>query len=621
MLLAFSTVAFSAQDLEFDAKRNGVELYGPYIKYNFLKPPYSFSQHEFNKTDLRFEIRALDSPAKTEEPKAEDKGEADKNQTKKQESTTPQQTFLYAIWPKYFLRFGQLTLYDLKNKEIESFSFSPEDVQTESRFSVFRFPFEAIKHVAEYEKGIHFCIKDRIPGTFVQVCSDKIKLSENQFAPIRKSDQVKVLVNGKKVPTNAQINLGKNDKEIEIHIKFKSGLKIFIKDQVRHVDIENVSLNIREKRIGVAGKRESHHKEKLSLKQQVFKFLKEKNYYVEKLRPNVDWPQELIDVEMEFAPYQEGAGTQLYGLSFDEIPSENYNIHLDDKAPIATYSSEVVLRGFKSPEEEVFGVRKGALKINKEKKIFLWKFKTPNKGEYNKDHIVYRRNKDQKFYLSRRVFRGHQGSISANAALTGSLDLSIVPGYTLNADFWPETIYNRHPAFFQRWGLGIGKFQTLSSFSVQGTREKFSVDWTNIDIMGRFTRGVRPVQSTFGAALRYLVPTVDRTTRSTLSPQMLGLGVFWHTAPQKIIDDFFNIAPFFRYPKWMEISLYVYPVTFADVSLGLAFSYHARGRLLFAQNWFFDASINVNSVTFQKAGDSKVSISTAHGTLGFGYSF
>ena len=157
------------------------------------------------------------------------------------------------------------------------------------------------------------------------------------------------------------------------------------------------------------------------------------------------------------------------------------------------------------------------------------------------------------------------------------------------------------------------------------------MDLTHIEVLGRFKAGVRPVESSFGAGLRVMNAQFPRSggqvgRDSTLNMNLIGVGIFWHTAPQKVVDDFFNFAPFFRYPKWMELALFYYPVTVTSgYQIGYAISYNARGRLLFAKNWFFDASINVNSIQFTAAINAndinKLNISTAHGTIGFGYAF
>ena len=150
----------------------------------------------------------------------------------------------------------------------------------------------------------------------------------------------------------------------------------------------------------------------------------------------------------------------------------------------------------------------------------------------------------------------------------------------------------------------------------------------NFDLMFRLKPGVRPVQSSFGLGLRYLNFKLFRSISTDIETQMLGIGGFWHTAPQKIVDDIFNIVPFFRYPKWMEVSFYYYPLLLGPEQIGFSFSWQARGRMFFSKRWFLDASFNVNAISFKKSkiagvtqGADDFNIGTAHGTIGVGFFF
>jgi len=84
VLIWFSGLSSAtAQELRYDAKKNGVILYGPYLKYNFLSPPFSFGLSEFKKSDLSLKvIKENDQP------------------------------YLLAQWPSYFLKSGKISIYD-----------------------------------------------------------------------------------------------------------------------------------------------------------------------------------------------------------------------------------------------------------------------------------------------------------------------------------------------------------------------------------------------------------------------------------------------------------------------------------------------------------------------------
>ena len=71
----------------------------------------------------------------------------------------------------------------------------------------------------------------------------------------------------------------------------------------------------------------------------------------------------------------------------------------------------------------------------------------------------------------------------------------------------------------------------------------------------------------------------------------------------------------------MELSVFYYPLIVGDFNLGFSWSYHAKGRLYFSKDWYFEATINVMDISFEAVGDTKPRVSTVHGTLGFGWMF
>ncbi|MCJ8277981.1 MAG: hypothetical protein HRT44_13635, partial [Bdellovibrionales bacterium] len=323
----------------------------------------------------------------------------------------------------------------------------------------------------------------------------------------------------------------------------------------------------------------------------------------------------------EFVPYPLGASAQHYGLILDTIPPP-FKFKISEDSPITTYRSVVELEGTKAKSEILTARTKNELFIHKDEKSFIWKFPTPEKGRMSKNYLALKQDGEY-YYFSRRIFRAHRGSISAAAALSTNIaTLEIVPGYVYSADFWPESVWGKQSWAYQRWGFGFNIYETLQVFKPEKDfTENISINPINFDVMYRFSPGIRPVQSSFGVALRYLRYTLFRSINQDLVPGFLGVGGFWHTAPQKIVDDAFNIVPIFRYPKWMELSAFYYPVIVGEYGLGFSWSYHAKGRLYFSQDWYFEATINVMDISFESIGDTSPRVSTVHGTLGFGWMF
>jgi len=198
---------------------------------------------------------------------------------------------------------------------------------------------------------------------------------------------------------------------------------------------------------------------------------------------------------------------------------------------------------------------------------------------------------------------------------------SVVPGVQFQADYWSEKLLTKRPFLFQRWGVGVGHSEGLGELDIPGLGEALRQSSTFVDLMFRFSPGVRPVQSSFGVGARYFDLNILGGTRGDVDPTLYGLGLFWHTAPLGVVDATVNVIPFFDQPKWMEISAYYYPVANGeDFSLRFAYSVHVRGRLMFSKKWFLDANLNYHALGFSKSRFSGSGV-VAEGSLGLGMNF
>ncbi|MCB0377259.1 MAG: hypothetical protein KDD33_02085 [Bdellovibrionales bacterium] len=587
--------------MEYDAKRNEAELYGPYVKYNFLKPPYSFGRYIIKKNDVRLDIRKPHG------------GLADQ---------TGDQRALVAMWPRFLIDSGRVKIYTTDSRVIADEAFAEKDIGPDEKFAEYSFKDKAVTFLPYLEKGFFICASSRTQVSVIEICSDQLILEKGAFQEMEKSKAVKTLLNGKKVPKNAQISLEPGT-QMELLVEFKSGFKIFVRDIVKSLKIEDLAIDPREKRIGVLGAPGKVKEVAVTLKDKFFDFLKEKNYFKKQLEGTSQWPTSLTDAEMEFNPFPETHEIQLFGLVLKNLPPSDYSFDVDKNSKAATYNYVVDLPGTKAKDDVLVADKGGELYIGNDGTTFLWKFPAPIKGTMNTSHLGLKR-KDKVHYFSRRIFRAHRGSISAQAALTTSVTLSLVPGYLFSGDYWFENPFGNWKWTEQRVGISATAYETLQPFRINEDTnrypDRFSIFTGNFDLHYRLSPGVRPVQRSFGASLRVLNYSLFRSISTDMNPLFIGIGGFWHTAPQKIIDDIFNIVPIFRYPKWMEISAYFYPMVLGDYSLGFSFSWTARGRMFFAKDWYLDASLNINSIQFAQRFD-KFTVSTAHGSIGLGYLF
>ena len=655
--------------LEFDSKANNVQVFGPYIKYNILKEPYSLGRYQFNPDEVTLEfsekqiVNEEDFGKEGEETFTENFGEDDttgfeftdvqpsddKIKTSPEKPTTgnKQQSIpdkktveeerqpqsegtkkLFAVWPRFYLDFGNIKILSKSGRILLDTNFAAGELGPDGKYARFELEGEGEDLLQALQEPFKFCLDQKFEESHVKLCSNVMVYRDGKFLKAFKGkNQTAAKLNRKKAPKNAQISLSKDMKEVLIQLKFRSGFSITVQDKVRHLNHENVAIDPREKRIGIISGDGSVRPARLTIKDRFFSFIKEKNYYKNRYAAQTDWPQDLEDAEMEFAPFQTGASIQLYGLILPNVPPP-FSFKLDDDIPIATYAREIDLTGTKKAEEVLAAKVKNELLIHENNQEFLWKFPAEKAGSINQNYLSLQ-YKDKDYFFSKRIFRANQTAVSGALALSTSPTLDIVPGYNFTAEHWFETVWGKQSWAFQRWGIAANIYETVQGFKPkEGFPENISVLPINADLYYRLSQGVRPVQSSFGLGLRYLDFKLFRSQSEDIQTRFLGLGAFWHTAPQKIIDDIFNIVPFFRYPKWMEISFFYYPLLLGPEQIGLSFSWQARGKLFFSRQWYLDASFNVNSISFKKskisgvtAGADSFGIATAHGTIGVGYLF
>jgi hypothetical protein len=593
-LIGLLYIPTSRAKLEYDSITNKAQLYGPYIKYNILNSPYSLGRFQIELSDINIELQTEESGKKK----------------------------IIAKWPRFLMDFGQIKLIT-KNKHILlNESFSSELIGTDEKFGYLQLSDNSQSLLENLSEPFQICVEQIYEESYVKACSNELAYKNEKFENVfNGNNQSASFLNEKKSPKNAQINLSKENKKIHLELKFLSGFQIDIKDKIRTLNIENIVVDPMEKRIGIVDGFGSIRPTELTTKDRFFSFIKENNYFKNEYQGSNQWPQDLEDAEMEFAPYLLGGSIQLYGIILPHVPPP-FEFKLEDNMPIATYKDSVELKGTKGKNEILAAKNTNELFIHENETEFLWVFSTPKIAQVNQNYLSLQ-NKKQDYYFSQRIFRAHQSSVAASAALSTSEALSIVPGYNLYVEHWFEKIWDNSNYSFQRWGVSANLYETMNGFK-PNNRYTGKLSPINADILYRLSPGVRPVQSSFGLGLRYLNFTVFQSTRNDIVARLLGVGGFWHTAPQKLVDDIFNIVPFFRYPKWMEVSFFYYPLILSGQQLGLSFSWQLRGKMFFAKNWYLETSFNVNAVSFNQVVNNrseKLALGTAHGTIGLGYLF
>src|SRR5690606_18005378 len=113
-----------------------------------------------------------------------------------------------------------------------------------------------------------------------------------------------------------------------------------------------------------------------------------------------------------------------------------------------------------------------------------------------------------------------------------------------------------------RWGLAAKHFDTLAVASPKETGF-IGLSVTNFDLKYRFSPGIWGRDPSVGILLsgqnvKFNFKRSGQDFEATAP--MVGGGMFWARSMPKIIDDFFNLVPFMRYPKWVDAEAIFYPL-------------------------------------------------------------
>ena len=106
---------------------------------------------------------------------------------------------------------------------------------------------------------------------------------------------------------------------------------------------------------------------------------------------------------------------------------------------------------------------------------------------------------------------------------------------------------------------------------------------------------------------------------------MVGGGMFWARSMPKIFDSLFNILPFMRYPKWVDMELVWYPVSLSSLqSITFTFALNFHGKVQWSKKWFGEAGFGIRNFSWDhlvQDEERAIAFAAAYGTVGLGYQF
>ncbi|MGZ3744976.1 MAG: hypothetical protein ACXVBQ_14015 [Pseudobdellovibrionaceae bacterium] len=317
----------------------------------------------------------------------------------------------------------------------------------------------------------------------------------------------------------------------------------------------------------------------------------------------------------------QGGGLFAQGFAASEVPRANARPYLEIHTPQGTYNDEVKLFGRKNPEVKVTSTENSIEMNPEDSTLFLWHFKAEKRGEINRSYLSMESEEGKEYKAFYELYKGFPRELSFR--LSGLVQPN---GQSL---FLTEGAYNQWFEDFlgwtnywvgrQRWGVSAKYFRSLTKLTVNSTTG-VTADLTvaNVDLKYRLVPGLWGRDETLGAMLDY-----QSVGFGKISAPMLGVGAFWARSMPKVFDNFFNLVPLMRFPKWVDMEFIYYPLPLSPhVSLQTNFALNFHGKVLWTERWFGEAGFGLKRYAIVDTQlREKAALDTFYGTVGLGLNF
>lgn len=329
----------------------------------------------------------------------------------------------------------------------------------------------------------------------------------------------------------------------------------------------------------------------------------------------------------------EGAGVFRQEFELNGLPREKDRIYLDDATPFSTYVDGTRVYGHlprkmkvKSKENEA------ALDDARE---FTWSVRAENRGEMNRARIEFD-SPEGKLGGHFDLYKGYPGELSTRLGFQYGTNGDLILLGEGSASYWFENLFgwNNYWVGRHRWGITARSSRTLGPFKIKEEVDGLPSERTGIlqdtsfDLKYRLSPGLWGREETWG-----LSAGVDSLDYDVFSTKRTGFGVFWARSMPKVFDSIFNLLPIFRFPKFVDAELRVYPIiSTANVSLpdggGLNYDMVFHGKVLWTKRFFGEAGFGIRALALRRVfpGDENTSgknlrYTALHGTAGLGFNF
>lgn len=303
---------------------------------------------------------------------------------------------------------------------------------------------------------------------------------------------------------------------------------------------------------------------------------------------------------------------------FDRLPRKTTRPRIHNKSPKSTYNRTVTVHGettapvqFRSKQEQAKNLSPTA---------FEWSFLARERGTMNSSEILIK-DGAHTYHAFHELYKGFPRELSGRASGVLTSNLEVVVLGEVAFQWWFERIlgWNNRTFSHQRWGLNAKYFEAVTAVGGKSSSQSvIKLEVATADLKYRLTPGIWGRDHTLGLMLNAQHVVIEQ-----FEAQMGGAGLFWARSMPRFFDNVFNILPFMRYPKWVDVEgiLYVLPLTPRN-QLGLNAAVNFHGKILWSQRFFGEAGFGLKMFQFDDIQRNKVvALGVAYGTIGLGLNF
>lgn len=319
-------------------------------------------------------------------------------------------------------------------------------------------------------------------------------------------------------------------------------------------------------------------------------------------------------------------------FKFDHLPSERDRVFLRKSLSNGTYSARPILLGHSPNPVRVRSTEFEAKNIDDTH--FKWTFAAPIKDTENRARLIVSSNigksgtsgnsgtsgESRKWVAHHRLYRGYP--IETSGRLTGvtasNAQMAILG--EVAGSMWFENLFSSSNYYLsqQRWGILARYFKTMTSLQNEPGLNLNNFTAYNIDLKYNLIPGIWNRDELFG-----IIMSFQNVNVSGYPVNLGGTGLFWARTMPKVFDDFFNIVPFMRYSKYVDMDLIYYPLALTSTAkANPSYSLNFHGKVFWSRRVFGEAGFGLKQYKYvDNSSNVQIEFATAYGTMGLGMLF